>query len=110
MNVSFVVEVGQGGEIKVKQEWKVVGLSGREWEREGVEGGREWEREGGREGGREWRVRLTTQWLNPGVRTSIPTIGERRWFDTKMAPVLSLRGFARKIAPCRIVNTQSKVI
>ena len=40
----------------------------------------------------------------------MPTIGERRWSDTKMAPVLSLRGFARKIAPCRIVNTQSKVI
>ena len=33
MNVSFVVEVGQGGEIKIKQGWKAGGFI-----REGVEG------------------------------------------------------------------------
>lgn len=53
---------------------------------------------------------LTTQWLNPGVRTSIPTIGERWWSDTKMAPLLSLSGSARKIAPCRVVNTHQNII
>ena len=71
------------------------------WEK--VEG--RWVYKGGSGGGRgEWRGRLTTQWLNPGVRTSIPTIDERRWSDTKMAPLLSLSGSARKIAPCRVVQ------